>query len=95
MPQFTLYLRISFAIVMAVCVAQTLIVALQCVPLAALWSSAEGRCIGSGIVFISTSVLTIICDPLVLLLPMNIVFSLQAKLARKLALGLVLCVGVL
>ncbi|KAJ6184183.1 hypothetical protein N7519_005484 [Penicillium mononematosum] len=42
------------------------------------------------VVFIPTSVLTLICDSLVLLLPMNIVFSLQAKLARKLALALVL-----
>ncbi|KAI2732133.1 hypothetical protein CBS147332_1272 [Penicillium roqueforti] len=94
MPRFTLYLRISFAFVTAVYVAQTLIITLQCVPLAVLWGGAEGECMGSEIVFISTSVLTIVCDSLVLLLPMNIVFSLKAKLARKLVLALVLCVGV-
>ncbi|KAJ5952620.1 uncharacterized protein N7479_011033 [Penicillium vulpinum] len=95
MPRFILYLRMSFAFVTVVFVAQTLIVALQCVPLAALWGGEEGKCMGSVTVFISTSVLTIVCDLLVLLLPMHIVFSLQAKLARKLALALVLCVGVL
>ncbi|OQE33027.1 hypothetical protein PENFLA_c001G07266 [Penicillium flavigenum] len=66
MPRFTLNIHISFAFVTVVYVAQTLIVALQCVPLAALWGGAEGRCMGSGFVFISTSVLTIICDSLVL-----------------------------
>jgi hypothetical protein len=91
MPRF----RISFAFVTAVYVAQTLIIALQCVPLAALRGGAEGKCMGSKTVFISTSRLTIVCDSLVLLLPMNIIFSLHAKFMRKLALGLVLCVGVL
>lgn len=88
MPPFTLYLCISIAFVTVVYVAQTLIVALQCVPLTALWGGAEGKCMGSDIVFISSSVLTIVCDSLVLLLSMNIVFPLQAKLARKLALAL-------
>lgn len=95
MPRFILYLRISFAFVTAVYVAQTLIIALQCIPLAALWGGAEGKCLGSETVFISTSVLTIICDSLVLLLPVNIVFTLQANLPRKIALLLVLCFGVL
>ncbi|OQE44232.1 hypothetical protein PENCOP_c002G07565 [Penicillium coprophilum] len=94
MPRFILYLRISFAFVTVVYVAQTLIVALQCIPLAVLWGGAEGKCMGSVTVFISTSGLTIACDLLVLLLPLNIIFSLQATLVRKLALALVLCVGV-
>ncbi|KAJ5782636.1 hypothetical protein N7457_004410 [Penicillium paradoxum] len=95
MPRFTLYLGISFVFVTAVYVAQTLIIALQCVPLAALWGGAEGKCIGSEAVFISTSGLTIACDLLILLLPMRIIFSLQAKLAIRIALAVVLCMGIL
>jgi hypothetical protein len=95
MPQFILYLRLSFAFITAVYIAQTLIIALQCIPLAALWGAAEGKCMGSKIVFISTGALTIACDSLILLLPLKIVMSLQAKLARKLALLGVLCFGIL
>ncbi|KAJ5636606.1 uncharacterized protein N7484_009919 [Penicillium longicatenatum] len=94
MPRFILYLRLSFAFVTAVYVAQTLIIALQCVPLAALWGAAEGKCMGSAITFISTGALTIACDSLILLLPIKIVLSLQAKLARKLALLGILCFGI-
>ncbi|KAL4882267.1 hypothetical protein BJY04DRAFT_51037 [Aspergillus karnatakaensis] len=94
MPRFTLYLRISYGFVTAVYIAQTLIIALQCVPLSALWGEAEGNCMGQYAVFISTSVMTIICDSLILLLPINIIFTIKAKLIRKLALGVVLCFGV-
>lgn len=95
MPQFILYLRLSFAFITAVYIAQTLIIALQCIPLADLWGAVEGKCVGSKIVFISTGAFTIACDSLILLLPVNIVMSLQAKLARKFALLGILCFGVL
>lgn len=95
MPRFQLYLRISFTFVTAVYISQTLIIALQCIPLAALWHGAKGTCMGSNAVFVSTSVLTIMCDSLVLLLPLNIVFSLKVDLARRLVLMLILCMGVL
>ncbi|KAL4884313.1 hypothetical protein BJY04DRAFT_215287 [Aspergillus karnatakaensis] len=98
MPQFLLYLRLSFAFVTAVYVAQTLIIALQCIPLRALWSpeTAEGggKCMGSEVVFVSTGALTIACDSLILLLPVKIVMGLQARWARKIALLGVLCFGV-
>ena len=95
MPQFILYLRLSFAFITAVYIAQTLIIALQCIPLAALWNEVDGKCMGSKAVFISTGALTIACDSLILILPVKIVMGLQAKTARKLALLLVLCFGVL
>ncbi|KAJ5449455.1 uncharacterized protein N7458_005904 [Penicillium daleae] len=94
MPQFILYLRLSFASITAVYISQTLIIALRCIPLAALWGAVEGKCMGSKIVFISTGALTIACDSLIFLLPVKIVMSLQAKLARKFALLGILCFGV-
>ncbi|KAL4813479.1 hypothetical protein BDW67DRAFT_177784 [Aspergillus spinulosporus] len=84
MPRFILYLRLSFAFVTAVWVAQSLIIALQCIPLEALWDTSitDKKCMGSAVVFISTGALTII------------VMGLQAKTARKLALLGILCFGV-
>lgn len=96
MPRFMTYLRLSFAFVTLVWVVQTLICALQCVPLAALWDkNVKGWCMGSGTVFVSTGVLTIACDSLILLLPVKIVLSLQTTIARKIALLGILCFGVL
>ncbi|KAJ5612068.1 hypothetical protein N7510_005262 [Penicillium lagena] len=96
MPRFQLYLRISFAFVTAVFVSQALVIALQCIPLQALWDpTVKGKCIGSTAVFLSTSVLTIICDSLILILPTKIVLGLQVNLIRKLVLWFVICFGVL
>ncbi len=96
MPQFILYLRLSFAFITAVYIAQTLIIALQCIPLQAMWDqTVEGKCMGSAVVFISTGALTIACDSLILLLPIKIVLTLQASVTRKLALLGILCFGVL
>lgn len=96
MPRFKLYLRISFAFVTAVHITQTLIIGLQCIPIQALWDpSVKGQCMGSTAVFISTSVLTIVCDSLILFLPLNIVLSIQASLSRKLVLLFVFCFGIL
>ncbi|KAJ5650819.1 uncharacterized protein N7484_004542 [Penicillium longicatenatum] len=95
MPQFKVYMRLAFAFVTAVWVAQTLIIALQCIPLQALWdSSISGKCLTSTQVFLSTSIMTIICDSLILVLPVNIVLKLQVNFARKATLLFVFCFGV-
>jgi hypothetical protein len=98
MPQYVFYLRLSFGFITAVYICQTLIIALQCIPLSALWDPAvqgKGRCISTMVVNYVTASMTIVCDSIVLLLPMNIIWTLKAKLARKVALGVVLCFGVL
>ncbi|KAL1954750.1 hypothetical protein VTO42DRAFT_750 [Malbranchea cinnamomea] len=94
MPRYKLYLRISFGFITAVLIAQMLLIALQCIPLAALWGEVDGKCMGSTVVFIATSVLTITCDSLILFLPLNIILTIKAGLARKISLGIVLCFGV-
>ncbi|KAJ5633695.1 hypothetical protein N7528_001537 [Penicillium herquei] len=95
MPQFQLWMRLSFGFVTAVWITQSLIIGLQCIPLQALWdSSIKGKCMTSTDVFISTSVLTIVCDSLILLLPLNIVNKLQVNTARKISLLFVFCFGI-
>ncbi|KAL2817511.1 hypothetical protein BDW59DRAFT_165919 [Aspergillus cavernicola] len=93
MPKYVFYLRLSFGFITAVYIAQTLIIALQCIPLATLWGGAKGKCVSTMVVNIVTATLTIICDSIVLLLPMNIIFHLKAKVARKVALAIILCFG--
>ncbi|KAL4887260.1 hypothetical protein BJY04DRAFT_212304 [Aspergillus karnatakaensis] len=94
MPRYVFYLRLSLGFITAVYIAQTLIIALQCIPLATLWGGATGKCISTMVVNIVTATMTIVCDSIVLLLPVNIIWSLKAKVARKVALGVVLCFGV-
>ncbi|RMZ75554.1 hypothetical protein DV737_g5229, partial [Chaetothyriales sp. CBS 132003] len=92
---FTLWLRGSMVFVTVVFIAQLLILALQCIPLSALWGETEGKCMGSKVSFISTAAMTIVCDSVVLLLPLSIVFRLHASLKRKITLGIVLCFGIM
>lgn len=48
MPRFTLYIHVAFAFTTVLYAAQTLILARQYVPLAVLWGSRRGGCMGSG-----------------------------------------------
>lgn len=96
MPRFQLYIHLAFAFVTAVWVSQALIIGLQCVPLRALWdTSVKGKCMTSTQVFLATSIMTIICDSLILALPVKIVWRLQISLGRKITLLLIFCFGVL
>lgn len=90
-----LYMWIAFAFVTAVAVTQILILGLQCIPLKALWRDGPGKCMTQYSVFISTAAMTIICDSLVLMIPLRIIWGLKMNLRRKIALGVVLLIGVL
>ncbi|EED11730.1 conserved hypothetical protein [Talaromyces stipitatus ATCC 10500] len=91
---YSLILKLSIAFVTSIFITQTLIIALQCIPLSALWGATKGKCIGSKAVFYSTASMTIICDSLILLLPIYIIFTIQANLTRKVALASVMCFGI-
>ncbi|KAL2808630.1 hypothetical protein BJX63DRAFT_408675, partial [Aspergillus granulosus] len=93
-PLFTLYLQLYFSCITVIWVIQSLVITLQCVPLATLWSAAEGKCMGGKTVLIITSALTIACDLLLLLLPIHIVCSLQMRLVKKLMPMAILCSSV-
>jgi hypothetical protein len=92
---YSLILKLSFAFVTAVFIAQILIIALQCIPLSALWGATKGKCLGSKAVFYSTASMTIVCDSLILFLPIYIILTIQANLTRKVALACVMCFGIL
>ncbi|KAJ9656266.1 hypothetical protein H2201_008598 [Coniosporium apollinis] len=90
---FQRYMLAAFIFVTLVCIAQTLLLALQCIPLKALWGDGPGKCMGSYTVFLSTASMTIICDTLVLLIPLRILWTLQINLRKKIALGFILLIG--
>jgi hypothetical protein len=94
-PAFRFHMWIAFAFVTAVFIAQFLILALQCIPLKALWGDGTGKCLPIRATFISTAAMTIICDALILLIPFRVVWGLQTDLKRKLILAFVLLFGIL
>ncbi|KAI9792156.1 MAG: hypothetical protein M1816_002696 [Peltula sp. TS41687] len=89
----SMYMWMAFAFVTAVALAQFLILGLQCIPLKALWRDGPGQCLTQYAVFISTASMTIICDSLVLLIPLRIIWGLKMNPKRKLVLGFVLLIG--
>jgi hypothetical protein len=94
-PAFRFHMWIAFAFVTAVFIAQFLILALQCIPLKALWGDGTGTCLPIRATFISTATMTIVCDALVLLIPFRVIWGLQTNLRRKFILAFVLLFGVL
>ncbi|KAI9755871.1 MAG: hypothetical protein M1815_004532 [Lichina confinis] len=89
------HMMMGFIFVTVVATAQSLILGLQCIPLKALWKDGPGRCLTQYSVFISTAAMTIVCDSLVLLIPLRIIWHLKMTVRRKVALGVVLLLGVL
>ena len=94
-PAFRFHMWIAFGFVTVVFLAQFLILALQCIPLKAVWGDGPGTCLPIRTTFISTAAMTIVCDALVLLIPLRVIWVLQTDLRRKFILAFVLLFGVL
>jgi len=92
---FKIYMWCAFAFVTAIFIAQFLVLALQCIPLKALWHDGPGKCMSIKFTFISTAASTIVCDSIILLIPVRIVWGLKMTRRRKVLLLMVLLVGVL
>lgn len=96
LPWFRRWLIVSFVFVTAIWIAQALLVLLQCIPLKGLWDeNVQAKCMSTAAFSIATAVLTIVCDTLILLLPMDIVRQLQISLPKKLSLLACFCIGIL
>lgn len=96
LPQFKRWLVVSFTFLTAIWLAQLLLVVLQCIPLQSLWNqNIQGKCMSTSAFCIATAVLTIVCDSLILLLPIEIVRHLQISLMKKISLLTCFCIGIL
>lgn len=92
--QLQVILAISWVVVSLTLVTQLLLISLQCIPLDKLWNPMlKGTCLGNSDVFLPTAATTIICDTIVLLIPIAIIIRLNASVKRKLLLGVVMCFG--
>lgn len=85
----------ALVLITAVSLAQLLITGLQCVPLAALWGAAEGTCIGAEALHLSTGLLTIIIDAVLLALPITLILSAIVSRYNRIALGALVAFAVL
>jgi hypothetical protein len=95
--KYTMSLWIAFSFVTAVFICQFFLILLQCVPIQKTWDltgQLDGKCLSTHAVFITTAAMTVVCDALILIMPIILVWNLQTTRARKLELGVVLCFGV-
>ncbi len=93
--RFRMHMWAASIFVTSVFITQFLVLALQCIPLKALWGDGPGKCMTTRAAFISTAAMTIVCDSLILLIPIRIIWDLKMNRRRKILLALTLLVGVL
>jgi len=93
--RFRTHMWLASIFVTAVFIAQFLILALQCIPIQALWHDGPGQCMTTRAAFISTAAMTITCDSIIMLIPVRIIWDLKMNRRRKILLALTLLVGVL
>ena len=94
-PRYRKYLMAALVFVTTVSLVQLLITGLQCVPLAALWGGAEGTCMGAEALHLSTGLLTIVIDAIILALPITTIISAIVSRCNRVALGAVVAFAVL
>lgn len=94
-PGFRRYLLAASVFVTALSLVQLLVTALQCVPLAALWGGAEGTCMSAEAFHLSTGLLTIVVDAVILALPVEIIISAIVSRYNRYALGALVAFAVL
>lgn len=93
--RFRMHMWLASIFVTAVFITQFLILALQCIPIQALWHDGPGQCMTTRASFISTGAMTITCDSIILLIPVRIIWDLKMNRRRKSLLAGTLLVGVL
>lgn len=76
--------------------ATTFVLIFACEPREKIWNpKIPGSCINQQAIFILTSVVNVVTNILILILPLNCLRKLQMSLRRKLQIGLVFATGIL
>lgn len=94
-PRYRRYLVVASVFITTVSLVQLLITGLQCVPLAALWGGVEGTCMSAEALHLSTGLLTIIVDAIILALPIMLIIAAVVSRYNRIALGALLAFAVL
>lgn len=87
---------VMIAVVIAQALANTLTAAFQCSPIRKAWASTvPGKCVDINAYYLANAALNIVTDVLTYTLPMKVVFTLHVPRKQKIALGFILCLGLL
>lgn len=88
---------IMIVVVASQAVANVLTAAFQCSPIQKAWASSTipGKCVDINAFYLANAALNILTDLLTYTLPMKVIFTLQVPRKQKLALGFILCLGLL
>lgn len=91
--------RMSY-IMMAVIICQAtsfvLVAAFQCQPISMAWTgTGPGKCVDINVFYLANAALNIFTDLLTYSLPIRVISKLQMPRKQKIALGFILCLGLL
>lgn len=87
---------VMIGVVASQAMANTLTAAFQCSPIRKAWaSSVPGKCVNINAYYLANAALNIFTDVLTYSLPMKVIFTLQVPRKQKIALGFILCLGLL
>lgn len=91
--------RLSY-VMMGVIVCQAtsfvLVAAFQCQPISMAWTgTGAGKCVNINVFYLANAALNIFTDLLTYTLPIRVILKLQMPRKQKIALGLILCLGLL
>ncbi|KAG2413164.1 hypothetical protein HFD88_002353 [Aspergillus terreus] len=71
-----------------------LVAAFQCQPIDKAWASTKpGKCVNINIFYLANAALNILTDLMTYTLPLGVIFKLQMPVKQKVALGMILCLG--
>ncbi|KAL2826423.1 hypothetical protein BDW59DRAFT_171819 [Aspergillus cavernicola] len=85
---------IMFTVIACQATANVLTAAFQCRPIPKAWDvSIEGTCVNINVFYLANAALNILTDLLTYTLPIRVIFKLQMPRKQKIALVLILCLG--
>ncbi|PWY89685.1 hypothetical protein BO94DRAFT_490840 [Aspergillus sclerotioniger CBS 115572] len=100
-PKISLAIKLSAGFLVAAFLTQFFLLLFHCLPVTGLWPYAwqpqidDYNCISWGDVYVANSVLSLVCDMMMLTLPSMLIYMLQVSQKRKIQLSLVMFPGVL
>ncbi|RJE25029.1 integral membrane protein [Aspergillus sclerotialis] len=87
---------VMIAVVAPQAIANTLTAAFQCSPIRKAWASTiPGKCVNINAYYLANAALNIFTDILTYSLPMKVIFTLRVPRKQNIALGFILCLGLL
>ncbi|PYI01455.1 hypothetical protein BO78DRAFT_464639 [Aspergillus sclerotiicarbonarius CBS 121057] len=100
-PKISLAIKLSGGFLVAAYLTQFFLLLFHCLPVTGLWPYGwqpqidDYNCISWGDVYVANSVLSLVCDVMMLTLPSMLIYVLQVSQKRKLQLSMIMFPGVL